>query len=297
MRTAALALTTLALLGCQSPPPRQRPPAPSTLGASTRTITVPTRPAPTLAQAQQQQAFLAAAALESKIGIDVEPVSGAAPAWWPIGSTAQGIGRGQSPLIEAAYQSAVRQARGTSATAPAISKISYARLPAGDYIVWVQSATAAAAAAPTAPATPTSIAAAPTPEPLAPAPTNDQPATTPAANPTTPANPETPTTTPEPPRDGPPKVLPPSPPKDPLAPSWFSTTAREENGRVYMSASAEAATVREAPRMAIESARAALAAAMKQDVPDVHPEATFVTPIEGRYRAYVLVSTPGTIRK
>lgn len=301
MRTAALALTTLALLGCQSAP-RQPAPGPRTsLGASSQTITTPTRPAPTLEQARLQQASMAAADLNKKTGLVIEPVSGAAPKWWPVDSTAQGLGRGQATSLETAYTTAVRQARGSSSGNPTITKVSYARLPMGDYIVWVQAGAAmtTAAASPTPPTPPVTTApapqtATPTPEVAA--------ATQPAAPSTTEPAAEKPVTpkpvaTDDPPREPPPKVLPPTPPRDPLAPAWFSTTAREDNGRVYMGASAETATVREAPRVAIEAARAALASAMGRDVPDVQAEATFVTPIENRYRAYVLVSTPGTIRK
>jgi len=81
------------------------------------------------------------------------------------------------------------------------------------------------------------------------------------------------------------------------APAWFSTAAREVDGRVQVGAYADAPTVREAPRMATEAARAALAEVMGREVTDLRLESTYVRKVGEHYRAYVLVSAPGRLRK
>jgi hypothetical protein len=73
--------------------------------------------------------------------------------------------------------------------------------------------------------------------------------------------------------------------------------AKEVNGRVQIGAAADAAVIKEAPRMAIEAARAALSQVLGKDVVDLQVESTFVKKVGEQFRAYVLVSTPGTMRK
>ncbi len=81
------------------------------------------------------------------------------------------------------------------------------------------------------------------------------------------------------------------------APAWFTTSAREVDGRVQVGAAADAATVRDAPRMATEAARAALGQVLGREVTDLRLESTFVKKVGEQYRAYVLVSAPGALRK
>jgi hypothetical protein len=80
------------------------------------------------------------------------------------------------------------------------------------------------------------------------------------------------------------------------APAWFTTSAREVDGRVQVGAAADAATVRDAPRMATEAARAALGQVLGREVTDLRLESTFVKKVGEQYRAYVLVSAPGALR-
>jgi hypothetical protein len=219
--------------------------------------------------------MLAARALSQKTGIPMEPVTGAAPSWWPVGAMTSGLGRGQAATLEGAYQAAVRQARGSSVGGLGVTKASWARLATGDYVAWVQAGTAAV--------TPLM---APAPEPIAPV--AGVPPTQPKPEQSPPSGPGPAPSSPAPGGSA-------AAPSD--APSWFTTEAREVDGRVRIGASADAPTVKEAPRMAIEAARAALAHVMGRDAMDVQIESTFVKKVGEQYRAYVLVSSPGTIKK
>jgi hypothetical protein len=133
----------------------------------------------------------------------------------------------------------------------------------GDYLAWVQAGPAENVAA-------SKAASAPAAAPAAKA--NPQAAPAAAKTPASPAAPQD-------------------------APSWFTTQAREENGRVMVGAMADAPSVREAPRMAAEAGKAALAGAMGVEPADVRLESTYVKKQGEGYRAYVLISCAGTIKK
>lgn len=110
------------------------------------------------------------------------------------------------------------------------------------------------------------------------------------------------TPTPAPVAPAPAPAAPSAPPPAPAAaasdiPSWFTTKAKEENGRVIVGAMADAPTVREAPRMASEAGKAALAEVMGVEPSEVRLESTYVRKQGEGYRAYVLISCAGTIKK
>jgi|GEM_PF-3185236 len=286
MRTPALVvgLVVVGVVGCQPRPAGTQGEGALTAPAGTISVT-PAMRTPSLEEAQKAQGTVAARALSQKTGIPVEAVAGAAPEWWPVSGTASGLGRGQAVTLEAAYQAAVRQARGSSTGGLGVARAGWARLPVGDYVAWVQAGSAATAVvpsvaarpAPAAPVTPVTtppaavetkpVVVAPAPVPVVPAPT-------------APAAPEAP------PAAAASEV-----------PAWFTTAAKEVDGRVQIGATADAPTVQEAPRMAIEAARAALGQAIGTSVTELRPELTYVTKANGKYRAYVLVSSPGTIKK
>jgi hypothetical protein len=214
-----------------------------------------------LDQERQAQAQRAAAALSKRTGVKIEKVEGAAPLWWPVGSAGgNGYGRGQGTTIELAYQQASRQGAGADRAA-AVSKAGYTRLAMGDYVVWVEMKGSAAS---------------PSPQPAAPiGATNPAPAAAGGAQPT--------------------PAAPAGAGSD--VPSWFTAKAREENGRVIVGAMADAPSIREAPRMATEAGKAALAQVMGVEPGEVRLESTYVKKQGEAYRAYVLVSSAGTIKK
>jgi hypothetical protein len=211
-----------------------------------------------LDQERQAQAQRAAAALTKKTGVKLDKIDGAAPAWWPAGSAGgSGYGRGQGAAMEQAFQLASRQAAGGDRGA-AVSKAGYTRLAMGDYLVWVEMKGTVAA--------------------------SPQPAASPGG--TRPAS----------------AAPPASPAAQPAAvggdvPSWFTAKAKEENGRVIVGAMADAPSIREAPRMASEAGKAALAQVMGVEPGEVRLESTYVKKQGEGYRAYVLVSSAGTIKK
>jgi hypothetical protein len=200
--------------------------------------------------------------------VTVEKVETSIPGWWPAASAGgEGYGRGRAGSIDAAYQQATKQASAGDRAA-VVQKAGYTRSAMGEYTVWVAMGGHATAAAPPAAPTP----AGPGPAPSAPAPS---PAPAPAPSVPPPASPATASD----------------------MPSWFTTKAKEENGRVIVGAMADAPTVREAPRMASEAGKAALAEVMGVEPSEVRLESTYVRKQGDGYRAYVLVSCAGTIKK
>jgi hypothetical protein len=66
---------------------------------------------------------------------------------------------------------------------------------------------------------------------------------------------------------------------------------------VFVGALADAPSIREAPRMASEAGKAALADVIGAEPKDFRLESTYVKQEGTGYRAYVLISCAGTIKK
>ena len=252
----------------ETAPPRAAEP----IRPSTEAV-VPRAPVPSLEQERQAQAERQAAALGKRLGVAIERVAGAGvPAWWSAatggGDAALLLGRGSGRTLDLAYEGASRQASNAAAgrggvrvESLAVARAAYVRPSTGDYLVWVAMRSAG----------------------------GPDLATRPAAVP--PPGPSTGV-------DAPPAGVPAPVAAASDAPAWWKATSTESGGRVTVGARAQAPTLRQAPRAAVEAARAELRKLVGGEPRDVLTLRSVSQKLaDGSYQSFVLVSCAGAIRR
>ncbi len=246
-----------------------------TTGASTPADEPPARP--TLEEARQRQAKFESDRLAARIGRPVEEFSGGAPAWFVEAVEAQqGMGApaalADDQQLEVAYDKAMRR---IAAGMPGVEsrdltpdRVGFMRAPQGWFTVWVRVTPRPVAAAPSSPPSPATPPAAPATDPDAVAPS---PAPTPA-----------PTPVPAVAASG--------------KPSWWHDEPRQENGRVIICVTGEAAEVRDALRGTVRAGRERLESLTGGPVRDVITMKATTTMIDDTIaRAFVQMSCPGSL--
>jgi len=219
---------------------------------------------PSLQEARQAQAEQQAATLHTRTGVTMERIeAGSAPAWW-LARTDAGLllGSARARSLESAYNGAVAKARNAAPEGAAQGPAATVTRAAYSRVFPSGEFTAWVAMRTGASAPLATVAA------------------------TTPTTPTTATPATAPPAAGGP-------------PAWWVQNPSESGGQVIVGAQAEAPTLREAPRRAVEAGRARLAALLnKPTISDLTTirSASFRL-ADGTFRTYVMVSAAGSLRK
>ncbi|MBS0196904.1 MAG: hypothetical protein JSR77_09110 [Planctomycetes bacterium] len=288
-------------------------PAQRALAAKIAEESGPDSQSPSLADEFKAQGLREAAALQRTVGVRLESADRTrGPVWWAtaVEDQKRATGTFNSPKLAEAFDGAVSRAgnvaiaRSMDPRGMKIERAAWLRLATGSYVVWAVLGDGSKSLEPIPPvdlldsavpaAKPATAVATPAPSQATPqatlsdpkAPAGQAVVAAPGSTPVKPAPAEPAPRAPETPAV-----------RDPSAPSWFVTTATESNGRVTVGTKAEAATDREAQKMAFKAAKAQLTALVGGEPQSLSTlkSATVKLP-DGTYRAYSLVGCNGPMK-